>query len=82
MPAERPMPDATPTDIKLKRAEQKLIVQWPDGERIEFDAATLRQNCPCAGCRTDRRKRSTAMLPILDVVPADDITLTGVALMG
>ena len=48
MPAERPAPDCTPTDIKLKRAEQKLIVRWADGTSTEYDAPTLRQNCPCA----------------------------------
>ncbi|HUU85521.1 MAG TPA: DUF971 domain-containing protein [Phycisphaerae bacterium] len=75
-------PPVTPTDIKLKRAEQKLILQWPGGHRSELDAATLRQNCPCAGCRTEREKRSKTLLPVLDVVPGEDISLTGAELTG
>jgi DUF971 family protein len=71
-----------PVDFKLKRAEQKLIVRWQDGHRSELDAATLRQNCPCATCRSEREKRTATSLPVLDLSADQDVRLTGAELMG
>ena len=71
-----------PVDIKLERARQKLTLQWSDGHRSELDAATLRQNCPCAGCRAERQKRARTPLPVLDVAADQATTLTGAELMG
>ncbi|MHC4094378.1 MAG: gamma-butyrobetaine hydroxylase-like domain-containing protein [Planctomycetota bacterium] len=71
-----------PTDLKLKLAEQQLLVQWQDGKRSVYDAVTLRRKCPCATCRTDRDKRSHSTLPMLNVLPNVDIRLTGAELIG
>lgn len=71
-----------PTDIKLQRAQQQLVVTWPDGATSTYTAATLRRNCPCAGCRGERKDRSENPLHIMTNVPASDPTLTGAQLMG
>ena len=71
-----------PVDLKLKLAEQRLIVQWQDGHRSVFDAATLRRNCPCAACRTERDKRARTALPILSVGANVDLKLAGAELVG
>jgi DUF971 family protein len=46
----------TPADLKVKLAEQKLIVEWKDGRRSEFSLDELRRICPCATCRTEREQ--------------------------
>ncbi len=71
-----------PRDLKLKRAEQRLVVEWRDGHHSDFDAATLRQACPCATCREKREQRQTTALPILEVGAHDEILLSGAELMG
>ena len=46
-------PRTTPTNIDVDRA-RSVAVAFQDGFVVEFDLPTLRLNCPCAGCRTDR----------------------------
>ena len=48
----------TPSDLKVKLAEQKLVVDWKDGKRSEYSLAELRRICPCAACRTERDQAS------------------------
>jgi DUF971 family protein len=71
-----------PSDLKLKRAEQQLVIRWQDGHQSELSAATLRQNCPCATCRTEREKRTDTSLPMLSAAAAANVRLTGAELMG
>ena len=60
----------TPVDLKIKIAEQKLIVDWKDGRRSEFSLGELRRVCPCATCRTDREQADKNPLRILRSDPA------------
>ncbi|MDO8629136.1 MAG: DUF971 domain-containing protein [Phycisphaerales bacterium] len=55
----------TPSDLKVKIAEQRLLVDWKDGKRSEFSLAELRRVCPCAACRTERERQSDNPLKIL-----------------
>jgi len=58
---------ALPRDIKLTRAENRLSIVWQDGTASDFDMATLRKNCPCATCNSERQNRATSaeLFPIL-----------------
>ena len=43
-----------PTDLELI-AEDRLQIDWSDGQRREYSVRQLRENCPCASCREKRR---------------------------
>ncbi len=59
----------TPADLKVKLAEQKLIVEWKDGRRSEFSLDEMRRICPCASCRTERDQQGANPLRILKKDP-------------
>ncbi len=71
----------TPSELKLKRAEQELRVTWRDGRESVFSAVRLRKNCPCATCRTERETQSTDLLPVLKQAPSE-ISLANARLVG
>ncbi len=72
----------TPSDIKLKRAEQWLIIRWADGHTSVLEGVTLRRNCPCARCRQERQSQEGNPLRVLSSAAAVEPTLTGAELMG
>ena len=59
----------TPSDLKVKLAEQKLFVDWKDGRHSEFSLNELRRICPCAACRTERDNQGANPLRILKADP-------------
>lgn len=65
-----PDPNA-PKDLKVKIAEQKLLIEWKDGRTSEFPLAQLRKHCPCASCRGEREKTEDNPLAILKSDPRD-----------
>ncbi len=60
-----------PKDLKVKIAEQKLLVDWKDGRKSEFPLAQLRKHCPCATCRGEREVVNDNPLTILKSDPRD-----------
>ncbi|MEK6677221.1 MAG: DUF971 domain-containing protein [Planctomycetota bacterium] len=54
-----------PRDLKVKIAEQRLVIDWKDGVRSDLSLAELRRICPCATCRTDREEGAKNPLRIL-----------------
>lgn len=48
---------------------ERLVIEWSDGARQSLRWATLRRNCPCAGCRTER-ERPPPLFPILKLAEA------------
>ncbi|HMP03353.1 MAG TPA: DUF971 domain-containing protein [Gemmatales bacterium] len=44
----------TPKPVRLRRDGDRLIVDWSDGQVGSVSWATLREQCPCAGCREER----------------------------
>ena len=42
----------------------RLVIEWSDSVRHVLTWAALRQNCPCAGCRTEREKPPALFLII------------------
>lgn len=61
---------ATPADLRVKLAEQKLLIEWRDGKHSEFPLAELRRICPCATCRTDRDQQAANPLRVLRADPS------------
>jgi DUF971 family protein len=63
----------TPTKIDVQRGE-RLVIEWQDGRVDAIEATTLREECPCASCRT-------APLPVPPPNPAtcriSDASLVG-----
>jgi DUF971 family protein len=39
-----------------KEGEDRLIIEWSDGQRTTHTWQNLRANCPCATCREERVK--------------------------
>ena len=39
-----------------KKGDDRLIIEWNDGHRSEFQWAHLRKACPCAGCKEEREQ--------------------------
>jgi DUF971 family protein len=72
---------AKPADLKVKLAEQKLIVDWADGKRSEYSLAMLRRHCQCAQCRTEREAQKNNPLTVLKTDPAG-IRVTSADLVG
>lgn len=78
----RPHDDAvTPRDLKVKLAEQQLVIEWKDGRRSVYTLGHLRRVCPCATCRTDREQQSSNPLRILKFNP-EGVRVTSAALVG
>ena len=70
-----------PKDLKVKIAEQRLLIDWKDGAHSEFLLAKLRKVCPCATCRTEREQQADNPLRILKSDPTD-VRVTTARLMG
>ncbi len=66
----------TPKDLKVKIADQRLLIDWKDGKRSEFSLAQLRRVCPCATCRTEREQQGSNPLRILKADPTGVRVLT------
>ena len=72
---------SVPRDLKVKIGEQKLLIDWADGQRSEFALGTLRKQCPCATCRTERETQSPNPLKILRSDPSN-LRVTDAKLVG
>ena len=72
---------ATPKDLKVKIAEQRLLIEWDDGTRSEFPLGQLRRVCPCATCRTEREQQASNPLRILKADPTG-VRVTNARLVG
>ena len=48
-------PSIYPVGLKVEGGD-RLVIEWNDSVRHVLTWATLRKNCPCAGCRTEREK--------------------------
>ena len=76
-------PSIQPLELDLDRLRQ-LRIRWADGHNSVLPLVLLRQNCPCATCRTERDERARNPLRIVQV-PADErdlITASDAQLVG
>ena len=70
-----------PKDMKVRINEQRLLVEWKDGERSDHSLDELRRQCPCASCRTEREQLSRNPLRILKADPTG-VRVTSARLVG
>lgn len=72
-----------PVNIALD-AEQRLLMDWSDGQRRRYTAAELRERCPCATCREKRNQppQPAALLPVLSAAEARPLTIQGMRPVG
>ena len=71
----------TPRDLKVQTQAQRLIIEWKDGARQDLPLALLRQQCPCAACRSTREERDQNPLHVLRADPTD-LRVTHAELVG
>ncbi|RJP31924.1 MAG: DUF971 domain-containing protein [Phycisphaerales bacterium] len=74
-------PAVSPASLKVRLKEQKLRVEWKDGQTSEFDFLWLRRRCPCATCVTERQAPKP-LLPILKADPSREIRVEGAQPVG
>lgn len=72
-----------PTD--LDRSETGIIIQWSDGTKRDYAAATLRKHCECATCREKQRQpdsQPTQGLPVLSMAEAQPLRIESMRPVG
>lgn len=74
-------PSSRPVSLTFDRAAGALRVEWADGHAGEYALRWLRANCPCAGCREERRAaRAGDGLRLFTQLPSAE--LAGAELVG
>ena len=63
-----------PVRLQLKR-DEKLTIDWSDGQQSEISIGALRRNCPCAGCRELRQHMSKSRLTVLPTATEGPVTV-------
>jgi DUF971 family protein len=81
---------ARPT--KLARLDNnRLLIEWDDGQRREYTPKELRDRCPCATCREQRTEKAAApaagkpslgMLPVLSAAETRPLAIAGMRPVG
>jgi DUF971 family protein len=56
------LPHPTPVRIDLKR-DERLLIEWADGQVSNYPIALLRTMCPCAACRNVRTEAPSSPPP-------------------
>jgi DUF971 family protein len=69
------------TPESLKGNDTELVVSWSDGRHDRLTWRALRDNCPCATCRTKRAEPPKALM-ILKPEEAGPIRATGMHAIG
>ena len=63
MPAA-PDPRKKPTDVQVQVSTGAGVdIVWADGHHSHYDFVFLRDECPCATCDDQRRKKQAAKVP-------------------
>ena len=72
-----------PQSIKLDKKRHVLVIDWNDGNSVEYSWDGLRNACPCAQCRDEH---SSANVNTVDMVftlnPVKSFNLDAVELAG
>jgi DUF971 family protein len=86
----------TPRPTRLSRLENnRLLIEWDDGQKREYTARELRDRCPCATCREKRSadkgapaakapgaKAPLGMLPVLSAAETRPLAIAGMRPVG
>jgi len=72
-----------PTALKLT-PENRLLIDWSDGQRRSYTIRGLRDSCPCATCREKRSAPppDPLALPMVKNVQTQLLTIAGMEPMG
>ena len=62
-------PQTTPIRLNLKK-DEKLEVDWQDGEHSVYSISYLRTMCPCAQCKVVREEKK-AKRSLLQILPGN-----------
>ena len=74
----------------IKRFDDQLSIQWNDGSSALIPATTLRNSCPCAGCKEQRGDTThsqpltgrKSLLKVIDHAAKESLNLTEVWAVG
>jgi len=71
-----------PTALNLDE-QQRLLIDWSDGQRRRYRVRALRDACPCATCREKRSQPTDPMqLPTLTMAEAQPVRIVGMKPLG
>ncbi len=83
--------DVQPTRLALS-GQDRLLIEWSDGQKREYTFTQLRNNCPCATCREKRSQPPEAAapkstggligLPVLSAAEARPLKILGMKPVG
>jgi DUF971 family protein len=63
--------------------ENRLLIDWSDGQRRSYRVRELREACPCATCREKRSQPLDPLaLPVLKQVQTQPLTIAAMEPMG
>lgn len=68
-----------PSKISVNKGKKTLHITWDDNSESNIPLKTLRDNCPCATCLTDRQHRPKNYIPLYSGV---QLTLTDIKPVG
>ena len=71
--------------IKLtKSGDDRLLIEWSDGQKRSYSFGELRDKCPCASCREKRSQPPAAsnLLPVLSAAEARPLLVQGMKPVG
>lgn len=65
-------------------ADNRLVVEWSDGQKRSYGFRELRDHCPCASCREKRSQPPPAanLLPVLSTAEAQPLKLLDMSPVG
>lgn len=74
---------AYPTKLALS-GDDRLLIEWSDGEKRRYSFSELRDKCPCASCREKRSQPPAAstLLPVLSAAEARPLKVQGMKPVG
>jgi DUF971 family protein len=75
--------DLRPNKLEI-RGDDRLWIEWNDGQKREIKFSELRKSCPCATCREKRAKppEPSGGLQILSMAEARPLRLLGMKPVG
>ena len=76
-------PHTTPIRLNLKK-DEKLEIDWQDGEKAVYPISYLRSMCPCAQCKALRaeQKQRKSLLRVLPGNYTKPLSATSAELVG
>ena len=71
-----------PTALQLT-PDNRLLIDWSDGQKRSYRIRELRDACPCATCREKRSQPADPLaLPVLKQVQSQPLTISAMEPMG